>query len=235
MQRPEDPIAPENDAQLPNPAPGAELSPEAEPEAEPSGRSAPVPGRLPVPSLVPRGRPPTSYTTPLMMKIVERVANGETLTAVCKEPGMPIPSTFRAWIVRNPELRKAWEAAKELRAHAMFDQALDVTKRLLDGNWGKEDAAMVRALDAAIQTLKWAAGRLSPRDYGERQPGNPVVPIQINTTLELGQGGTAVGRVEGSVYTIKATIPAVEASGQNPSGTAADGGGGGRPEGRSDG
>jgi hypothetical protein len=164
-----------------------------------------------------------------MRAVIERVANGETLTKVCGEPGMPKPATFRAWITRNPELRKSWEMAKELRAHALFDQALDVTSRLLDGDWGKEDAAMVRALDAAIQTLKWAAGRLSPRDYGERVPPNPVVPIQINTTLQLGQDGAAAPSGETSVYTIKATLPVVEASGQNPSGTAAGGGEGGRP------
>lgn len=135
------------------------------------------------------GRPPKHFTTPVMMEIIERVANGETLTAICKSDGMPTPVTFRRWIVNNPTLQAAWNTAKELRAHAYFDRVVDIAVRLEQGGWGKDASAMVRALTEAMNSLKWAAGRLSPQNYGERAPVMPVVPMIIKTTLNLGQDG----------------------------------------------
>lgn len=135
------------------------------------------------------GRPPKHFTTPVMMEIIERVANGETLTAICKSEGMPTPVTFRRWIVNNPTLQTAWNTAKELRAHAYFDRVVDIAARLEHGGWGRDASAMVRALTEAMNSLKWAAGRLSPQNYGERAPVMPVVPMIIKTTLNLGQEG----------------------------------------------
>ena len=187
-------------------------------------------GQLPAPAAEPTinpppirmkaGRPPTHYTTPVMMAVIERVANGETLTAICREPGMPYPGTFREWVVKNPELRAAWEAAKELRAHALFDRVLDIVDTLTKQpqGWGKDSAAHVRALTEAMNSLKWAAAKLAPQQYGERPPLLAVVPIHITTSLDIGQGGKAHqsdGETPG-VYHVKAALPIIDAVATNP-------------------
>lgn len=136
-----------------------------------------------------RGRPPKDYTSEIMDKIVERVSVGETLRAICKEPNMPSECTFRKWVRENPSLAKAWHLAKELRAHSLFDKAIDLADILSKGNGTDLTANQIRALQVAIDTYKFAASRLNPRDYGERVPISPVVPVQIVTTLNLGQEG----------------------------------------------
>lgn len=156
---------------------------------------------------VKRGRPSKTYVNDVMYEIVKRVSQGETLTAICKEKGMPCTSTFRKWIMENPELNKLWLIAKELRAHALFDEAIDQA-RILERGEGKEATAnQTRALQTAISTLQWAAGRLNPREYGERVPTNPIVPIQIVTNLNLGQEGPAVKYGGDDVFEIKLVQP----------------------------
>lgn len=170
----------------------------------------------PPPIRVMRGRPPKHYTTPVMMAVIERVANGETLTSICREEGMPAPGTFREWVVNNQELRAAWEAAKELRAHALFDRVLDIVDTLTKQpqGWGKDSAAHVRALTEAMNSLKWAASKLAPQQYGERPPLLAVVPIHITTSLDIGQGGKAHQSDGGTpgVYHVKAALPIIDAT-----------------------
>lgn len=121
----------------------------------------------------------------LLVEICSRVATGETLTAIAKEPGMPTPPKFRAAIALDPGLQDLWELAKNERPHALFEEAVDLARELTAGRWGKDETNVVRAKQIAIDALRTAAARLNPREYGERQTGKVVVPVQINTTLSL--------------------------------------------------
>jgi len=152
------------------------------------------------------GRPPKGTWTPdRLLEICARVAVGETLTSISKEPGQPSPAAFRAAVQRNPELRAAWETAKAERPHSLFEQAIDKARQLIDTDWGREDTNKVRALQIAIDALRTAAARLAPREYGERPAGQVVVPVQINTTLALDPGSAPSKR--SSIYQIEAAIP----------------------------
>jgi hypothetical protein len=146
------------------------------------------------------------YTNAQWLEIISRVAGGETLAKICSEPGMPHPNTLRKVVLKDTELREQWEMAKEMRAHAYFDKALDLADRLITGNWDNKEGVMARALKDAIDTLKWAASRLNPREYGERVAPTPTVPIQIITSLTL--DGRAPRDAE-SIYTVHAT-PVIE-------------------------
>lgn len=137
--------------------------------------------------------------------ICARVALGETLTAVCKDPGMPSPSAFRAAVYRSKELQDAWEKAKDERPHALFEEAIDLARELRDHHWERDDTNIVRAKQIAIEALRTAAARLSPREYGERPAASVVVPVQINTTLGLDPSVAPTTRQ--SVYSIEAQIP----------------------------
>lgn len=157
------------------------------------------------------------YSDDQIERIIERVAAGATLTAIVKEDGMPTAATVRARIVGVKRFRDLWDTAKSLRASCYFDEALDISRRLSDKalalgeetKWSKEDTNNVAALRISIDTLKFAAARLDPASYGERAVGTPIVPIQINTTLSLGQDGRPPAETQGDVYTLRATVPLV--------------------------
>src|SRR5215472_7368837 len=110
------------------------------------------------------GRPKKGeWTDEKLREIMARVAVGETLTKIAKEPGMPSPAQFRAAILRSPALSDAWAEAKAERPHSLFEQAIDLARELRDTDWDRESTNKVRALQIAIDALRTAAARLAPR------------------------------------------------------------------------
>lgn len=148
------------------------------------------------------GRPPATYRPELAMEICERIAGGETLSSICASDGMPSAVSFRRWALAREELSTALAAARQLKADALFDEALDLARELVR-NHGT--AQKVRAYDVAMSQLRWSAGKLDPQRFSERSSVSFVVPIQILTTLDLGQEG-GKRQEESNIYDIEATV-----------------------------
>lgn len=149
-----------------------------------------------------KGRPPATYRPELALAICERIAGGETLSSICKSDGMPSAVSFRRWALARKDLFEALMAARQLKADALFDEALDMARELAAE---PGTAQRVRAYDVAISQLRWSAGKLNPQRFSERSSVSFVVPIQIVTSLDLGQEG-AGARKENNVYEIKANV-----------------------------
>lgn len=140
------------------------------------------------------------YAPEQALKVCEAVANGKTLYSVCRGEGMPSRTTFYRWIMLYKDVSTAYQAARELSATSLEEEALEIARALKNEN--SFTSVKVRALDVALQQLRWSAARRDPAKYGQRAKETIVVPIQINTTLDLGdqhEGGQGV-------YTIKAEI-----------------------------
>jgi hypothetical protein len=167
------------------------------------------------------GRYVTAYDPAVALRVCERLAEGETLKAICTAPkegeegwevgedGEPKPwpfparQTFHRWVVNHAELARAYAAARELSAHSMEEEAVDMARALVKepGN-----AQKVRAYDVAMNQLRWSASKRNPRVFSERGAVSFVVPIQINTTLDLGEGGAATAKDYPDIYTVEATV-----------------------------
>ncbi len=167
----------------------------------PSHRRAKKPGAL-VPTPRGVGRPPVVYSEKVSEVICDRVAAGETLRAICASDGMPTAVTFRKWALNKRELFEALQAARQLAADALFDEALDMGREL-----AREPgtAQRVRAFDVAMSQMRWSAGKLDPQRYSDRSATSFVVPIQIITTLDLGQEGVSKTD-DANIYEIKAEV-----------------------------
>jgi len=154
----------------------------------------------------------STFNLDLAVAICEQVADGQTLKAICEAPGMPNRSTFRSWVIRNPDLRKAYEAARELQAHSLYDEAMGLT-RILEAGKDPDGSELnnnrVNALRVALEQLRWAAGKLAPQAYGDKANPNGVIAIQINTPLNLGRASQDHDPITGTnLYSLKATIAA---------------------------
>lgn len=160
-----------------------------------------------------RGGPLSEYNADKALLICERVANGETLSAVCREPGMPAKTTFKGWVLRVPELAEVWRAARHYKADSLFDEAMDIARMLRNGRYGPGDSSQVNALRTAIETLKWAAGKLNPQEYGEKALSGPAIQVVIQTSLDLGNHAATGQVAEGpEFYTLTASVPLPDAS-----------------------
>ena len=152
------------------------------------------------------GRFVTKYTPDLALEMCEAIAEGATLKGLCEgEPDKyPSRSTFNRWVVQYPELSRAYAAARELSAHSFEEEALDIA-RVLAKDGVDFTSTKVRAYDTAIGQMRWSASRRNPKTYSERGSVQITVPIQINTSLDLGDGGM-LGADHPDIYKLESVV-----------------------------
>lgn len=105
------------------------------------------------------GRPST-YAPDVAAAILERIANGESLAAVCRSEGMPRQSAVYEWLIRHPEFAEAYARAREDQADTLADEIIDIADTSAQGD---EQRAKLR-----VDARKWIAAKLKPKKYGEK-------------------------------------------------------------------
>lgn len=145
------------------------------------------------------------YDHDVALAICELVAGGKTLRNISKRGGFPSRSTIYGWLTLNPKFYDAYERAKELSAQHFEEEALDMSRELREAN--DFSGTKVQAYNVAMGQLRWSAARRDKTRYGQQVQGQTTVPIQINTTLNLGQEGQPPPTTESlSVYTVSSTV-----------------------------
>lgn len=127
-----------------------------------------------------RGRP-SSYTTAIATRICNRIIDGESLRAICEDADMPNKTTVLRWVANEQfaEFRAQYAHARELSSESDAD---DVAHYAHMAARGEIDPAAARA---AMDGLKWSAGKRNPKKYGEKLAltgGDPETdnPIQVS-------------------------------------------------------
>lgn len=134
---------------------------------------------------VKRGRPPMAFNPDIGEEICQRLANGQSLTAICDLPNMPsIPVVYK-WIRLEPSFASDYMRAREEQAHSLFDQCLsiadDTANDLLVNDEGEATANTIAVTRAKlrIDTRMRMAAKLAPKVFSER-----------TETLGIGTGST---------------------------------------------
>ena len=122
------------------------------------------------------------YSRDTFLAICERMAHGETTSEALQAEGIA-PSTFYGWMEReseeSEELRSIFGRARYALAEAAFSEALQRSRSLMDEP--EIDSARVGAARLLVDTLKWYAERLNPRQYA-MQRVEPVAQTVHNVT-----------------------------------------------------
>jgi len=116
-------------------------------------------------------------TKELTDTILERIAAGESLRAVCRNNEIPVaPSTFVLWCNEDPVLAEQYARAMEARADAMFDEMMEIADTPVEGKRVeqseetykeiREDMLGHRRLQVDVR--KWALARMAPKKYGDK-------------------------------------------------------------------
>lgn len=106
--------------------------------------------------------------------ICERIASGSTIREIEAEDGMPSWPTIRRWLIERDDFRTRYARARDDQADALFAEAL-IEARGAKG----DDANGIQARRLLVDTAKWAAARLAPKRYGDRQHHEVDVPSGI--------------------------------------------------------
>lgn len=126
------------------------------------------------------------YDGEVALTIMELIADGKTLSEVVKLPGMPSRAAVYRWLNAYPDLARAYETARELSAQSFEEEALDMARKLK----GENDFTngKTRQYEVAMGQFRWSAARRDPKRFGQKMEASLVVPIQINTSLDMGSG-----------------------------------------------
>lgn len=130
-----------------------------------------------------------AYRPDAANEIVQRVAEGETLTKVCKSLGLDVPSVWR-WTRKHSEFNQDLRDARELSAHASADKAQDILEQPIPDELysvqGAANAEISRRREIA-QHLRWKASKAMPQVYSDRQQlditARTVSLVDVLTTI----------------------------------------------------
>ena len=120
------------------------------------------------------GRPEDTYSPPLAAEICRRLAEGETLTDVCRDVGIARQTVY-SWVLDNHEgFADAYARARHLMALGWADD-LDEIARDRRGDFTVDaegrtvpDMEHIMRSRLRIDTRKWLLGKVLPKVYGDK-------------------------------------------------------------------
>lgn len=109
--------------------------------------------------LLPRTRRST-YRDAIGEAICWRLAHGESLTSIGRDPSMPSYATMLRWAQRHEDFQAMYVEARKMQADYLFDEARDIALAAQPGNvW----VARLR-----FDITRWMTARMAPHKYCER-------------------------------------------------------------------
>lgn len=111
------------------------------------------------------GGRPTKYSETTAAKIASRLAGGESLRAICRDPKMPAVSTVLLWVVsgKHPEFSEQYTQARTAQGYFYADSMLHTVDELRAGDLDPQSAKVI------MDAYKWTAERNAAKAYGPKQ------------------------------------------------------------------
>lgn len=109
-----------------------------------------------------QGRP-SDYTAEIADEICTRLANGESLRAICgseRDDFMPHIGTVLRWVSQNNEFREQYARAREIQAETLADDIVTIADGQPEGD--------VQRDRLRVDARKWVASKLLPKKYGDK-------------------------------------------------------------------
>lgn len=130
---------------------------------------------------------PTDFTPELADLICARLAEGDTLSAVCRDDDMPHRATVYRWLEAREEFRDRYARACEFRADAWADELLDIADdisrdTIQTENGERPNTEWIQRAKLRVDTRKWLMAKAAPKKYGER------LDVDANLKHGLGSG-----------------------------------------------
>lgn len=117
------------------------------------------------------------YSSDLAAAILDQLASGKSLRAICTAPGMPTEGAVRSWAVENHDgFGDRMERARVIGCHALADDILDIADRAHDS----DSAAAARV---QTENRRWLLSKLLPKTYGDRLDVNHTGTVTVAALL----------------------------------------------------
>jgi hypothetical protein len=109
--------------------------------------------------------------------VLDEIAAGTSLREACRQRNVD-QASLRRRLMADADLAPLYAKARELQAHSLADRIVDESLR---------DDLDPQTMRARIEGLKWAASKLLPRVYGDRQIIEHDISDRLAERLEAAQ------------------------------------------------
>ncbi len=115
-------------------------------------------------------------TNALFLSICQRIADGESLRAICKDKHMPSTTTVMEWLAKDSSLAEQYARAREIQGDREFDIAREIVFS------ATPETAQVARLQ--YDAVKWRAGKLRPKVYGDKLDVDAKLGVTVTISRE---------------------------------------------------
>lgn len=132
---------------------------------------------------------PSAYSPEIAEKICTALSEGKSLLELSRRDDMPGYSTVMRWIEANHDgFRDKYARAREIQGHVRAEMAVEAAENAGDAGLGR----------LAYDALKWHAGKLLPKVYGEKstaeiqqlgKDGQPIDPAPFTVRFVSAEDG----------------------------------------------
>jgi hypothetical protein len=130
---------------------------------------------------------PSLYCIEIADEICERISEGESLRAVCRDDRMPNKATVFRWLIAHQEFSDQYACARDTQADVLADEIIDIADESMNDSFVDENGITRTNQDAIarsrlrVDARKWVASKLKPKVYGEKSS----VETKIDGTVKF--------------------------------------------------
>ena len=122
--------------------------------------------------------------------VCKRLADGESLRAICRDADMPSEATIRLWALEDTNGFSAqYMRARELGYDRLAEDLLEIadtpvrgviTTTKPDGTQETKEADMIEHRRLQVDSRKWMLSKMLPKKYGDKLDLNHAGNLTIN-------------------------------------------------------
>lgn len=147
---------------------------------------------------------PSEFTQQVADAICERIADGESLRAICREDDMPAKSSVFKWLSQHKDFADQYTRARETQADTLFDEILSISDDGANDSYKDEDGNprtdhdVIARSRLRVDARKWMAGKLRPKVYGDKVQTEISGGMRVVSATELKDDELAAIATSGS-------------------------------------
>ena len=115
-----------------------------------------------------------AYPSSVRDDICKRIAQGESLSAICRCEDMPSKPTVLDWLFVDKEFSTQYARAREQQAEHYLDEIIAISDdvsldEIMDGEGNpRTNHEAIQRSRLKVDTRKWAMSKLAPKKYGDK-------------------------------------------------------------------
>ena len=130
---------------------------------------------------------PVTYTRRMADEICNRLATGESLRSICRDPHMPDEKAVRLWVIaRADTFAPQFTRARELGFQSIAEEVIEISDADYTLPDGTVDNGSVQQARLRSDNRKWFLSKMMPRQFGDR----------VTQEITGEDGGALISRIE---------------------------------------